>query len=762
MGTNHVTDLLDRLADHKTLGAAPREELAWLASHGSLRRLDEGEMLSAKGVPVSGLFVVLTGHIAIYVDRGAGRHKVLEWRGGDVAGMLPYSRLVSPPGDSVAQEPSEILEVPCEDLTAMIRDCHAITSILVHKMLDRARVFTSSGLHDEKMVSLGKLSAGLAHELNNPAAAIERSAALLETPSGRCRAGDARARRLEPDRCATRRHRRAARLVPRGASAGRARLRFSRPNARTPSPTGSTDHGVDAAIAGPLAETAVTVDALDRIARAVSGPPLDAVLRWAAAGCSVRGIASEIQEAATRISGLVTAIKGFTHMDQATVAEPVDLTPSLGNTVAVLRAKARSKSVAVIVSVEPDLPRVRGFAGELNQIWANLIDNALDAVPANGRVEVTANRERQRVVVRVIDNGPGIPAEIRERLFEPFFTTKPVGKGTGLGLDIVRRLVSHNDGEIEFETAPGRTEFRVSLPLAQADPARSTSVNKPVLLVVDDDPQVLAAVRRDLRGRYRESYTIVSASSGEEALATIRELKARGDSLAMVISDQRMPGMQGTDVLAQSRDIYPLARRVMLTAYSDIDAAIKAINVAHLDHYLSKPWTPPEECLFPVVDDLLDAWQAEYLPEAKGLRLVGHQWSPRSHEIKRLSRGQSHPLSLARCRARSGRAKPARRGRDRRQRPAGAVLRGWDPSLRNPEPRQVAERLGRSLSATLDLYDLVIVGAGPSGLAAAVYGASEGLRTLLLDRHAPGGQAGSSSQNRELSRLSTPASAAAN
>ena len=141
------------------------------------------------------------------------------------------------------------------------------------------------------------------------------------------------------------------------------------------------DHGVDTAIADPLAETAVTIDALDRIAAAVSGPPLGAALRWAAAGCSVRGLASEIQEAAMRISGLVVAIKGFTHMDQATVAEPVDLPTSLGNTVAVLKAKARAKSVAVAVNVEPGLPRVRGFVGELNQIWANLIDNALDAVP---------------------------------------------------------------------------------------------------------------------------------------------------------------------------------------------------------------------------------------------------------------------------------------------------------------------------------------------------------------------------------------------
>ena len=270
-------------------------------------------------------------------------------------------------------------------------------------------------------------------------------------------------------------------------------------------------------------------------------------------------------------------------------------------------------------------------------------------------------------------------------------------------------------------------------------------MNKPVLLVVDDDPQVLAAVRRDLRGRYRESYMVVSAASGEEALATIRELKARGDSLAMVISDQRMPGLQGTDVLAQSRDIYPLARRVMLTAYSDIDAAIKAINLAHLDHYLSKPWTPPEECLFPVVDDLLDAWQAEYLPETKGLRLVGHQWSPRSHEIKSFLAGNLIPYRwLEVARDPDARSLLDAAGISISDLPALFFEDGT--SLCNPEPRQVAERLGRSLSATLDLYDLVIVGAGPSGLGAAVYGASEGLRTLLLDRHAPGGQAGSSSR----------------
>ena len=229
------------------------------------------------------------------------------------------------------------------------------------------------------------------------------------------------------------------------------------------------ERGLDAAAAEALAETAVSIETLDRLARAVEGPVLNAALRWAAGGCSVRRLASEIQDAATRIAGLVLAVKGFTHMDQATAAGPVDVSQGLGNTVAVLKSKARGKSVAVSVQVEPDLPRVRGFAGELNQIWGNLIDNALDAVPESGRVEVVAGRESGRVVVRIADNGPGIPAEIRDRIFDPFFTTKPAGLGTGLGLDIVRRLVQHNEGEISVESQPGRTEFRVALPIAEPE-----------------------------------------------------------------------------------------------------------------------------------------------------------------------------------------------------------------------------------------------------------------------------------------------------
>jgi signal transduction histidine kinase len=465
-----ATDLVDRLAAHRTLGAVPREELQWLASHGSLRHLETGGVLTPRNARVEALFVVLSGRIAIFVDRGAGRHKTMEWRGGDVTGMLPYSRLVSPPGDTVAQEPSTVLAVHRDLLPEMIRECHQVTTVLVHSMVDRARAFNASDLHDEKMVSLGKLSAGLAHELNNPVAAIDRSASLLEDQIER---GERAARELEAVSLTAAQVEAIDALRVSCAASKESGVRSAIERAQREEALGDwlIDHGLDPAIADALAETPVTVGALDRLASALGGPVLDAVLRRTAAACTIRSLASEIQEAATRISGLVVAIKGFTHMDQAATAEPVDLAQGLGNTVAVLRSKARGKAAAVVVDIEPGLPRVLGFAGELNQIWANLIDNALDAIPEAGRVELLARREDGRVVVRVVDNGPGIPQDIRQRIFDPFFTTKPMGHGTGLGLDIVRRLVRHNDGEISVESQPGRTEFRVVLQAAGAESA---------------------------------------------------------------------------------------------------------------------------------------------------------------------------------------------------------------------------------------------------------------------------------------------------
>jgi signal transduction histidine kinase len=379
--------------------------------------------------------------------------------------MLPFSRLVSPPGDAIAQEPTEILALDKKHIRALTQECFAITSILVRTMLDRARLFTSSELHNEKMISLGKLSAGLAHELNNPASAIERSASLL---GSRLEDTEMAMRALSEARLSD------AQLAAVDAicaacmatQAHTVRSALEQSDREEAIADWLAARKLDTANAYMLADTEVTFEALDQLAAAVSGPALNAVLRWAAAGCAVRRLASGIQDAAMRISGLVKAVKGFTNMDQAMVAQPVDLGSSLGNTVAVLRSRAREKSVAVFVELEAGLPHVRGYAGELNQIWGNLIDNALDAVSPGGRVDVIASRNGKGVVVRVVDDGPGIPAQDLARIFDPFFTTKPMGQGMGLGLDIVRRLVRHNEAAIEVESNRGRTEFRVTLPIA--------------------------------------------------------------------------------------------------------------------------------------------------------------------------------------------------------------------------------------------------------------------------------------------------------
>jgi signal transduction histidine kinase len=332
-------------------------------------------------------------------------------------------------------------------------------------LIDRARLFTSSDLQNEKMISIGKLSAGLAHELNNPASAIERCAANLEHRIDDCEEstrGLAAARLSDAQIAAVE----AVRASCMAKHTGDARSPLDQSDREEAIVEWLAKHRLDIANAGMLADTEVTFESLELLAAAVERPALNAVLRWAAAGCAVRHLTSKIQDSATHISSLVKAVKGFTHMDQANVAEAVDLGRGLDDTVAVLSAKAHGKSVAIALKLDTGLPKVRGYAGELNQVWGNLIDNALDAVTTGGRVDVLAVCDNQRLLVRIVDDGPGIPHELRDRIFDPFFTTKPQGLGIGLGLDIVRRLVRHNDGTIEFESQPGRTEFRISLPMA--------------------------------------------------------------------------------------------------------------------------------------------------------------------------------------------------------------------------------------------------------------------------------------------------------
>jgi thioredoxin reductase (NADPH) len=267
---------------------------------------------------------------------------------------------------------------------------------------------------------------------------------------------------------------------------------------------------------------------------------------------------------------------------------------------------------------------------------------------------------------------------------------------------------------------------------------------RPVLLAVDDEPSVARAVERDLRKRYGRDYRVLRAESGEQALAALRESKLRGAQIALVLADQRMPAMSGVEFLEQAIALAPEAKRVLLTAYADTQAAIDAINRVSLDHYLLKPWDPPQEQLYPVIDDLLDAWRAEAPPASDRIQVVGHRWSRESHEARDFLARNQVPyrwLDIER-EDEAQRLLAAADGEGR----LPLVLFPDGGVLHQPSLTELAERAGVLRRAELPFYDLVIVGGGPAGLAAAVYGASEGLQTALIERDAPGGQAGQSSR----------------
>jgi thioredoxin reductase (NADPH) len=273
-------------------------------------------------------------------------------------------------------------------------------------------------------------------------------------------------------------------------------------------------------------------------------------------------------------------------------------------------------------------------------------------------------------------------------------------------------------------------------------------MRKPVIITVDDDPDVLRAIERDLKGHYDQRYRVLRADSGNATLALLRRLQQRNDAVALLLVDHRMPEMNGVETLQEARKLFPAAKRALLTAYADTDAAIKAINDVQLHHYLLKPWDPPEQQLFPVLDDLLSDWSADFHPPFEGLRVLGTRWSSRSYDLRNFLARHQVPYQWLDADSASRDEEVAR------------LLTSFSPEdlklplvlfpegncASDPDPQELADRLGLKTRAGLEFYDLAIVGGGPAGLAAAVYGASEGLKTIMVEREAPGGQAALSSR----------------
>jgi thioredoxin reductase (NADPH) len=267
---------------------------------------------------------------------------------------------------------------------------------------------------------------------------------------------------------------------------------------------------------------------------------------------------------------------------------------------------------------------------------------------------------------------------------------------------------------------------------------------RPILLAVDDDVSVLEAVVQDLRRKYGADYRIMRAASGQAALDTLAQLKTRQDPVAMIVSDQRMPGMTGVDFLEKAREMYPESRRLLLTAYADTEAAIRAINTARIHYYLNKPWDPPEEKLYPVLDDLLDDWKAGFRPPFEGLRVLGNRWSLQDYSLRNFLSRNHVPYRWMDV-ATNEEAVKLTEERQLKPEQLPAVLFADGTVLLEADPEKLAAKVGLRTQATQEFYDITVIGAGPAGLAAAVYGASEGLKTLVIEPEAPGGQAGSSS-----------------
>ena len=442
------------------------DELAWLAERTQELVLEPGGVLFASGDPVDSLLLVLEGTVHGRRDALGPDAPIFVIQAGDATGMLPFSRMKQVVGTGRAVTRVRVARIATELFPEILRRIPALEPQFVGALTDRVREVTRLEEQREKLVALGKLSAGLAHELNNPSAAVRRGAAELRQRLGALErltaaltaagVGTAAASALGSLRQAS--------AAP-GAGGAVAALERSEREDRVVEYLDALGISKPWLCAPTFADAGLDVPALERAMVGVPDAARSVAMSWLEAALAADALVTGIEFAAERISGLVGAIKGYTHMDRTRERDELDVRKGLDSTLAIFAHKVKEKKVHLVRDYAGDTPKVVGSVGELNQVWTNLIDNALDAVPVGGRIEVCTRRDGDGVEVEVRDNGRGIPPEILDRIWEPFFTTKDVGQGTGLGLDIARRLVERqHGGTLRVTSEPGDTRFTVRLP----------------------------------------------------------------------------------------------------------------------------------------------------------------------------------------------------------------------------------------------------------------------------------------------------------
>ncbi|WP_299219982.1 ATP-binding protein [uncultured Aquimarina sp.] len=444
----------------------PDDQLQWLIDKSYVEILKQGEYLFQKGDPIDKLFIVLEGKIEIKVEQNGNYKHVSLMDTNEIGGLLPFSRASSALGFGEVLENSDVLVLEKSCFKEMISNHYELTEVLVHKMTSRVREFTKDNVQAEKMMSLGKLSAGLAHELNNPASAMVRSAKALKEHLGNVpekfkRVVSIRATDTEIDVINT--------------------ILFEKLNNRTENNMKLTernekedeleewleDHGVDNGyeLTETLLDFCMGIPAMEEIYEATGPENFPHAIEWIENVLTTEKMVDEIGEASDRISNLVGSIKSYTHMDRAPEKINTDIHIGLKSTLIMLNHKLKKKNISLEKDFQKNLPEAKIFVSEINQVWTNLIDNAIDAMDHSGVLKIKTSKDQKFLKVEIIDNGEGIPEEHLNSIFDPFFTTKAIGEGTGMGLEVVQRIINQHEGDIKVKSKKGETIFTVCLPI---------------------------------------------------------------------------------------------------------------------------------------------------------------------------------------------------------------------------------------------------------------------------------------------------------